>query len=109
LNQTRPLVVGHFDLIRLFSDEPDRDLMGIEGVRELMVRNLKAVVEIGGLLEVNTSALRKGMREPYPGRSIIEVCAASPPLAGWEELRLTCCLLAVGILEDGRKAYTVGR
>jgi len=72
LTRLRPKVVGHFDLIKLFSDEPDRDLREWKGVWERIVRNLKAVVEMGGLLEINTSALRKGLGEPYPGRKICE-------------------------------------
>jgi histidinol-phosphatase (PHP family) len=72
LEMLRPKVVGHFDLIRLKSDEPDRDLRVWKGVWERIVRNLKVVVEQGALLEINTSALRKGLKEPYPGRSICE-------------------------------------
>ncbi|RDL39837.1 putative histidinol-phosphatase [Venustampulla echinocandica] len=75
LNTVRPKVVGHFDLIRLFSSDPDGDLK--EGkwgkdVWEKVVRNLRLIKEQGGLLEVNSSALRKGKKEPYPGRSVCE-------------------------------------
>jgi histidinol-phosphatase (PHP family) len=75
LTQLRPKVVGHFDLIRLFSDETNRDLdlRDWKGVWERAVRNLRLVVEYGGLVEVNSSALRKGLREPYPGRAVCEV------------------------------------
>lgn len=72
LTTLKPRVVGHFDLIRLYSSDPDRDLRGMEGVWDRVVRNLRIVVEYGGLVEVNSSALRKGMREPYPGRSVVE-------------------------------------
>ncbi|KAH8808989.1 histidinol-phosphatase-like protein [Xylogone sp. PMI_703] len=74
LESLRPVVVGHFDLIRLMCEEPDRDLKGWgkEGVWERVVRNLRVVVEQGGLLEVNSAGLRKGLKEPYPGRSICE-------------------------------------
>ena len=75
MNAVRPRVVGHFDLVRLFAGMPDRDLRSYgEGeVWERVGRNLKWVVEAGALLEVNSSALRKGLREPYPGRSVCEV------------------------------------
>ncbi|OAA54845.1 mRNA decapping hydrolase [Niveomyces insectorum RCEF 264] len=33
-------------------------------------RNLQCVADYGGWLECNTAALRKGLAEPYPGRSI---------------------------------------
>jgi histidinol-phosphatase (PHP family) len=72
LNTLSPKVVGHFDLIRLWSDKPNRDLRDIKGVWEKVVRNLKVIVEQGGLMEVNSSALRKGLEEPYPTRSVCE-------------------------------------
>jgi histidinol-phosphatase (PHP family) len=72
LETLKPRVVGHFDLIRLLSDEPDRDLRAWKGVWGKVVRNLRVVVEQGGLMEVNSAALRKGLREPYPERAICE-------------------------------------
>lgn len=72
LTVLKPRVVGHFDLIRLLSDEPDRDLRSMKGVWEKVVRNLRVVVRQGGLLEINSSALRKGLKEPYPGRTVCE-------------------------------------
>ncbi|KAK4218531.1 putative histidinol-phosphatase [Rhypophila decipiens] len=74
----RPKVVGHFDLIRLLSDETGRDLSpagswaGKEEIWSKIVRNLEFVVGYGGWLECNTSALRKGLDEPYPARPIAE-------------------------------------
>ena len=72
LKELKPKVVGHFDLIRLFSDHANQDLREMNGVWERAVRNLKLIVEQGGLVEINSSALRKGLDEPYPGRSIVE-------------------------------------
>ena len=72
LKALKPRVVGHFDLIRLLSDEPDRDMRGMKRVWEKVVRNLMLVVGQDGLLEINSSALRKGLKEPYPGRSVCE-------------------------------------
>ncbi|KAG6013107.1 hypothetical protein E4U54_007078 [Claviceps lovelessii] len=68
----RPRIVGHFDLIRLLSSDPDRDPRSWKGVWERIVRNLRLVKEQGGWLELNTAALRKGLEEPYPGRVIAE-------------------------------------
>lgn len=73
LRTLRPKVVGHFDLIRLLSEEPDRDLKKWKTVWEKIERNLKVVVEQGGLLEINTSALRKELKQPYPRKEICEV------------------------------------
>jgi len=72
LETMKPKVVGHFDLIRLLSDQPNADLKSIKGVWEKVTRNLKFIAEYGGLVEINTSALRKGLKEPYPTRSVVE-------------------------------------
>jgi histidinol-phosphatase (PHP family) len=74
LQGLRPKVVGHFDLIRLLSEEPDRLLRGwgTGVVWEKVVRNLQFIQEYGGLLECNTAALRKGLAEPYPAREIAQ-------------------------------------
>lgn len=81
LTALEPRIVGHFDLIRLLSEEPERDLRtawteGVSGsgetVWEKAVRNLKVVRSYGGWLECNSSALRKGLAEPYPARAIAQ-------------------------------------
>ncbi|OBT86564.1 hypothetical protein VE02_04331 [Pseudogymnoascus sp. 03VT05] len=72
LQDIRPRVIAHFDLIRLFSDLPNQDLKTWDSVWEKAVLCLKMIVHQGGLLEVNSSALRKGLLEPYPSRSICE-------------------------------------
>lgn len=73
LQGLKPPVVGHFDLIRLKSDEPNADCLRWDLVRQKISRNLDFIVEYGGLLEVNSAALRKGLSEPYPGKSICKV------------------------------------
>lgn len=73
-----PRIVGHFDLIRLMSSEPGRDVRQWKGVWERITRNLRVVKEQGGWLECNSSALRKGLDEPYPCRFIAEVKGIAP-------------------------------
>jgi histidinol-phosphatase (PHP family) len=73
LRAVRPPVVGHFDLIRLMSREPDGDLGQWEGVWARVMRNLDFIRGYGGVLELNFSALRKGLREPYPKGEICKV------------------------------------
>jgi|ERR1712000_449097 len=68
----KPRMVGHFDLIRLMSEQPGRDPREWKGVWERILRNLRLVREQGGLLECNSAALRKGLEEPYPHRVIAE-------------------------------------
>ncbi|KAJ6780924.1 hypothetical protein PWT90_06832 [Aphanocladium album] len=72
LTTLRPRIVGHFDLIRLLSEDPGRDVRQWKGVWERVLRNLKVAAEQGAWLECNSAALRKGLAEPYPGRHIAE-------------------------------------
>ncbi|KAI8630668.1 histidinol-phosphatase [Xylariaceae sp. FL1651] len=72
LTALRPRVVGHFDLIRLMSTDPSRDVRRWRGVWERVERNLAFIASYGGWLECNSSALRKGLAEPYPCRAIAE-------------------------------------
>lgn len=71
LRALKPPVVGHFDLIRLMSDEPNRSLRTWPGVWDRVMRNLRFITEYGGVVELNTSALRKGLTEFYPQ---VEIC-----------------------------------
>ncbi|KAK4989396.1 hypothetical protein LTR50_003272 [Elasticomyces elasticus] len=70
LQALKPPVVGHFDLIRLKSDNPDRGFEQWPMVWSKILRNLELIASYGGILELNSSALRKGMSEPYPQISI---------------------------------------
>ena len=75
LEAMKPPVVGHYDLIRLFSD--DANLNWRESgndVWQKILRNLRFVASYGGLMELNSAALRKGMTEPYPK---VEICQVS--------------------------------
>ncbi|KAF4464626.1 histidinol-phosphatase (php family) [Fusarium albosuccineum] len=72
LLELKPRVVGHFDLIRLMSEAPARDIRKWKGVWDRVRRNLELVREQEGWLEVNSAALRKGLAEPYPCRIIAE-------------------------------------
>ena len=86
LKALKPPVVGHFDLIRLKSDDPERSFASWDRVWQKILRNLEFVVKYGGALELNSAALRKGMSEPYPKA---EICKVSGSLAFCVELLLT--------------------
>jgi histidinol-phosphatase (PHP family) len=73
LQALEPPIVGHFDLIRLFSEDPERSMKQWDGVWSRVLRNLHFVANYGGILELNSSALRKGMSEPYPQVDICKV------------------------------------
>lgn len=73
LQALKPPIVGHFDLIRLKSDEPNGDFLRWHRVGEKVRRNLGLIVEYGGVLELNSAGLRKGLQEPYPIQAVCEV------------------------------------
>ncbi|EDO19590.1 hypothetical protein Kpol_1018p127 [Vanderwaltozyma polyspora DSM 70294] len=97
LQKLKPLVVGHFDLYKLLIpsdlkinihtgdiayDDDDVNNMMIsdielennwEIVQATIIRNLKYINSYGGLIEINTSALRKNLSEPYPGSIICKL------------------------------------
>lgn len=76
LQALRPPIVGHFDLVRLLSDEPDRKLRQWAGVWRRVLRNLEFIAAYGGMVEINTAGLRKGLLEPYPTSEVCEVRTA---------------------------------
>ena len=77
LKELKPPIVGHFDLIRLKSDEPDANLMRWNIVWQKVLRNLSFISQYGGILELNSAALRKGLSEPYPTAEICKVWQTS--------------------------------
>ncbi|KAF2786553.1 histidinol-phosphatase [Melanomma pulvis-pyrius CBS 109.77] len=73
LEALQPPVVGHFDLIRLLSDEPDAEFKDMKGVWERIQRNLEYISSYDGILELNSSALRKGLAQPYPCLAVSQI------------------------------------
>lgn len=98
IKNLQPLVIGHFDLFKLFlpSDlevDPntgycnfdknnDQKLVSLndvsyidlwDDIKNLMIRNLKYIESYGGVIEINTSALRKGLKEPYPSKQVVDL------------------------------------
>lgn len=73
LQALRPPVVGHFDLIRLKSSNTNVSWKSMKDIWSKILRNLDYVSSYGGILEINTAALRKGMNEPYPSSEICQV------------------------------------
>ncbi|KAL9026211.1 MAG: hypothetical protein Q9196_005090 [Gyalolechia fulgens] len=79
LEALKPPIVGHFDLIRLKSDAPDLSFVEMQGVWRKICRNLGLIASYGGILELNSAALRKGLDEPYPNA---EICKEFLALGG---------------------------
>jgi histidinol-phosphatase (PHP family) len=78
LQALRPPIVGHFDLIRLLSREPQQSPKYYSRVWRKILRNLLFVKEYGGVLELNTAAVRKGLTDPYPHHEIAKVGQNTP-------------------------------
>lgn len=64
-----PPVIGHFDLIRLYA--PEIDITKSRSWPHI-VRTIKLAVRNDCLFEVNSSGLRKGLPEPYPGHAVLQ-------------------------------------
>lgn len=83
LVKIKPEIVGHFDLIRLMLT--DEDYYNGKKVKEvdiekdwpeiwqLIIRNIKFIESYGGLIELNSAAIRKGWDTPYPK---LDICNA---------------------------------
>jgi histidinol-phosphatase (PHP family) len=74
LVQVKPLVVGHFDVIRLWSPDKMIKLSQWPSVWNKVSRNIETVIQYGGVFELNSAAFRKGFEEAYPTSEIAKVC-----------------------------------
>jgi histidinol-phosphatase (PHP family) len=64
VEQLRPQVVGHFDLIRIFDPLYRRHIM-FQEVQKKIRRNLELIRKLDLILDYNVAALKKGAFEPY--------------------------------------------
>ena len=101
LQALKPPIVGHFDLIRLLSDDVEASFVRWTRVWSKILRNLDFIVGYGGLVELNSAALRKGMSEPYPRAEICKV-SMSPSLVIFSLLKD-----AIGVFSTGWWFYAV--
>ncbi|KAJ3019248.1 histidinolphosphatase [Thoreauomyces humboldtii] len=69
ISQCRPSVVGHFDLVRMFRGGDDWVLS--DEVWERVRRNVDLIVGYGGLVEINSRAWKKDLRDAYPQRDVL--------------------------------------
>ncbi|KAG1644838.1 hypothetical protein G6F44_002429 [Rhizopus delemar] len=74
LQAIQPEVVGHFDLIRIFADQSVADQVLLEPqVWQRIVRNVDYIIGYGGLFEINSRSWKKGLKDAYPQRNIIQI------------------------------------
>ncbi|SCU91001.1 LAME_0E10792g1_1 [Lachancea meyersii CBS 8951] len=99
--EMKPLILGHFDLFRVFCskdifvdaetgqvvEEGSKNAVSAatvsftkhwDDVRALAERNLRTVASYGGLIEINTSGLRKKLENPYPCREFAILAKTIP-------------------------------
>ena len=71
LQEVKPEVIGHFDLIRLH--RPEFEITDL--IWEKVVRNINFGISYGALFEINTSGAspNKKLQFPYPHRKILKV------------------------------------
>jgi len=70
IEKLRPLVVSHFDLIRMFDPDYSAHLQDAD-IWQKIERNLQCVKDFDLILDYNVSALRKGASEPYVSAPIL--------------------------------------
>jgi histidinol-phosphatase (PHP family) len=77
LRALKPPIVGHFDLIRLKSADPNTEFQSMACVWKKIQHNLEFISSYGGILELNSAALRKGLKQPYPCLAVCKVGRAA--------------------------------
>ena len=75
IEDLRPEVVGHFDLLKLHA--PAGSDLATPRVRLAAEEALAAAKAGGCILDLNTAGWRKGLREPYPGPWIVRAATAA--------------------------------
>ncbi|MDW8052354.1 MAG: histidinol-phosphatase [Armatimonadota bacterium] len=72
----RPEVIGHLDLVRLTATRLGMaEQVATPRVRQAVEQALEAIRAVDARVEVNTSALRKGLDQPYPADWIVQMGA----------------------------------
>lgn len=72
----RPEVIGHLDLVRLKATRLGvSEQVSTPRVRRAVETALEAIRAVDARVEVNTSALRKGLDQPYPADWIVQMGA----------------------------------
>ncbi len=68
----KPLVIGHFDLIRIYDDTYEKRLMHPDILPKIK-RNLEAIKKLNLILDFNLRPLSRGEKEPYISKPILEL------------------------------------
>ncbi|KAJ2380345.1 hypothetical protein H4S02_006731 [Coemansia sp. RSA 2611] len=71
MQELRPAVIGHFDLVRIFHPQAIEDPLVLAEVRQRASRNIDYAISYGAIFEVNSRAWKKGLRDAYPQRDLL--------------------------------------
>ena len=69
----QPEVIGHIDLCLLYTPDISLSSSELGEVWEKVERNVRYVVDYGGLFEANAAAIRKGWTTSYPSPDVMKV------------------------------------
>lgn len=61
-------IVGHLDLIKVFNFFPTKD------IKNIAQKSIQAIKKSNMVVEINSSGMRKPVKEQYPSRDILELC-----------------------------------
>jgi len=75
VTRLQPEVVGHLDLIRKLA--PDRDAVRTPRVRQAAFHTLEVIKEYGGIIDINTTPLRRGDTIPYVEPWLLDAAVAT--------------------------------
>ncbi|MER3401759.1 MAG: hypothetical protein C4337_00260 [Armatimonadota bacterium] len=76
VQQVRPEVVAHLDLIRLAAHRIGRETeVATPAVQQAAEETLSVIREVGSFVEINTAGWRKGLRTPYPDQWVVQLGA----------------------------------
>lgn len=72
LQKVKPLIIGHFDLIRMWKNVTIDDIVWMK-----IKRNIEFITLYGGLVEINSRAWKKGLPGAYPLPDILTLMIQS--------------------------------
>ncbi|MBE6647392.1 MAG: histidinol-phosphatase HisJ family protein [Ruminococcaceae bacterium] len=74
INERKPDIVGHFDLITKFDEMGDSLFLKNEKYNRIAEKCIEAVADSGCVFEVNTGAISRGYRrDPYPAINLLYI------------------------------------
>ncbi len=72
INTFKPMVVGHFDLIRIYDNAYEKRLMHPDILSKIK-RNLELIKDLNLILDFNLRPLSRGEKEPYISKPILDL------------------------------------